>query len=947
MKKSIFIKIFISALLVLLLLADTGLAAEGSGDVYYSDLFYGYSPNYLKSEYLTSYAQDSAAIMSRVFNDYVDSPAFIWTEISTAINSATDARTLIELISDASGISDYNYSNALNKANEELVKELLSDKELAGVSAVYAKGGKITKKAENIAKLYEEFQENFEVYQLTDEQIISEYYAAISHSGIYENLSTTQIKVYTQVLLPNIEPVKEALGVGTTALEACSAFALALLAEDIRMEIIDDIAVAATPETVLHDGMKRLQSQLNDGWSSYMYENYLKDELISELYSVFTKKITGSLTAYGFVTSLLKVASWVSFDVLFNVPDLEDIMVQSVLASYSGSLYQILQQKILAFDSSVTTTEIFGYENCFCVYAAATALGLEASEKLALASNEEDLESVLYRASSFTYGSYIEMVKAELRLIEKGQRELKSVQQFAEKLPVSICDPSDEIVPSGVYMFDGAVQGDVELLYHYDYNTLEAVDDLYCPADDAVINGSLTAYILSMSDVSLEIKGDLMIDESLRLEQTRLTAGGDMKTSALLFNNASAEIKGNVEFQWENGNRFAMTHRDDYLLVHGSFTGNYWGDDLNVGTVEVKGDFTGWNYNPRGEHVTVLSGEEKQTVSGYFGTVYLNNPDIFFDGEIQHLIQHLILQQDYVLNQDVNADVLYLNGYNLTVNGDMLVGCYDDHENGLFVNGGKLTVNGDLTVSGKDLSVQHGQVEVKGDLEICGYSVGCLYMGYDDDYVLVHGDFSCTDANLRGGRLELKGDFYSKGFYNYDYSDHAVIFSGTDEQIVSFYKADNDNTFGTVYLNNPNVVFATSVYDLKLQQNYAHSRNLTVTNMLDLNGYTLTVFGELKRKLTYTNGGMLINVYANEDNLEISAEYDGIRQVNFVLASYDDEGRMNELSVNAFVFSWDHEKDVYSLSLWDDCAKVKVFVLDGDFLPIAPCYVVKERQNSV
>ena len=74
---------------------------EDDTQIYYSDLFYGYSHLYLNSDSLYNYAMDTAKGMMSICDDYIDSPSFFWTTVSSTISSPTDPVVMLQWMSDA------------------------------------------------------------------------------------------------------------------------------------------------------------------------------------------------------------------------------------------------------------------------------------------------------------------------------------------------------------------------------------------------------------------------------------------------------------------------------------------------------------------------------------------------------------------------------------------------------------------------------------------------------------------------------------------------------------------------------------------------------------------------------------------------------------------------------------------------------------------------------
>ena len=121
--------------------------------IYYSDLFYGYDSEYLESAKLQKHYGEVSGQMAKVFNEYIDSPAFTWTGIKTSISAATDFETFLKLLTDAYGDEHgATYYDGMDAANADFVKEMMGQTRLSEAEAYYGKCGKISKKAKDLLK---------------------------------------------------------------------------------------------------------------------------------------------------------------------------------------------------------------------------------------------------------------------------------------------------------------------------------------------------------------------------------------------------------------------------------------------------------------------------------------------------------------------------------------------------------------------------------------------------------------------------------------------------------------------------------------------------------------------------------------------------------------------------------------------------------------------------
>ena len=221
------------------------------------------------------------------------------------------------------------------------------------------------------------------------------------------------------------------------------------------------------------------------------------------------------------------------------------------------------------------------------------------------------------------------------------------------------------------------------------------------------------------------------------------------------------------------------------------------------------------------------------------------------------------IKQSLYINGSTN-----LNGYKLSVNGDVWLNSQ------LEINRGKLNVSGDFNVARNNNSDR---------------SKGYITMKYSEDYILVNGDMLFFSDNnyskFTDGTLEIKGDFtqkYDSKANNFCASgNHSVILNGNALQKISFKSKESKFNFLEIKnTSDEGVVFVTEFtanniitngcniqyYDpnkddriLKSDKNIDGDL-LINDDILDLNGHTLTVTGNLIHSggTININGGELI-----------------------------------------------------------------------------------------
>ncbi|TYQ15580.1 UNVERIFIED_CONTAM: fibronectin type III domain protein [Acetivibrio alkalicellulosi] len=363
---------------------------------------------------------------------------------------------------------------------------------------------------------------------------------------------------------------------------------------------------------------------------------------------------------------------------------------------------------------------------------------------------------------------------------------------------------------------------------------------------NAEVNWEIWPYDLSIEDNrtmqnDMAIEGNFYIrNGTFNLNEKKLTIKGNLIHSrgTLNINGGELIVKGDYRIQTENVNNqgditygdadyayLFMDKADGYICVEGNFiTQSYFVNNnrITAGVLEVKGDFVQrthrWNrdeFIASGSHRTILSGESLQTVTiqtpqSRFNILEIQNYSeegiefnqalnastfidngckIKFPGEEQLTGWKLLSDQDYDGNLYLGAGVLDLDGYVLTVHGDLIQsgGVMD-------INGGQLIVKGDYKI----------QTEIPtNDEKIYIYSNGYLKMTHEDDVVRVEGDFVTQSQYshldyLKEGILEVAGDFIQKihsAQNNFRSTDnHKVVLNGDSLQRISFESSASSNS---------------------------------------------------------------------------------------------------------------------------------------------------------
>ena len=241
----------------------------------------------------------------------------------------------------------------------------------------------------------------------------------------------------------------------------------------------------------------------------------------------------------------------------------------------------------------------------------------------------------------------------------------------------------------------------------------------------------------------------------------------------------------------------------------------------------------------------------------------------------------------------------------LTLSDDMEV--YGDvylKKGTLNLNGYNLTVNGNLYQEGGSLLVKKGTLEVEGNYYIAniseseageeeyGSSQGTLKMMYGEDKVVIHGDFMTKSSYshstyLTAGTMYVSGDFRQciGVSVNFDSSDqHKVVLNGTEPQKIEI--DDPNSGFATLDIENSNPItvkgylradiLETELNKINIESDGMRLVQTTMSDDVEINGdvylgysgavnlkgHKLTVYGNIyhdKRELIIAKGTLEVN----------------------------------------------------------------------------------------
>lgn len=216
---------------------------------------------------------------------------------------------------------------------------------------------------------------------------------------------------------------------------------------------------------------------------------------------------------------------------------------------------------------------------------------------------------------------------------------------------------------------------------------------------------------------------------------------------------------------------------------------------------------------------TTYNINELESASEYFIVVGAYDSDGKLLLESNELCAHtnLTLTSNYALTKDICAANIYVNSGTFNLNGYTL------------------TVDGDVWLSGGYLNVNKGKLYIGGDFNLkrtnYSYGDGYLTMQNAEDYILVNGNMNILSrynySALTAGTIEIKGDF-THNYYHNSYQNnfhcggsHKVVFSGEKLQTVSF--ASTQSQFNILEITKPfdvGYVFSDNAQWNELVENY-------------------------------------------------------------------------------------------------------------------------------
>ena len=403
---------------------------------------------------------------------------------------------------------------------------------------------------------------------------------------------------------------------------------------------------------------------------------------------------------------------------------------------------------------------------------------------------------------------------------------------------------------------------------------------------DETVNGDLYISEIDLKGHKLTVNGNLQLRNKITLNGGELYIAGDY--------NAAIPVTNSDGTTGYTGGYLDMGNVNDKVTVDGDFNTYRDNDNLDFGTIEIKGNLNDYycygnnNYTYNGLYSDgtkfIFSGKGKQTINATDGYIYFQKVD-FVDTKNREIVVnceiYIELCRDTYITGD-NATVSgNLNGYALNVSKNLTV------NDTLDIQGGCLNVKGDLYNYG-EINLGSGSLIVNGnynaykstsdtDGTVTYSNGGYLHMGNINDKVTVDGDFNTyydyEGSGLLGfGTIEIKGDL--NDYTNYDGSSYGLysegtkfIFSGTGKQTIT--AKDGYIKFENVEFVNKDTTGSIEFDNTKISCHIEKDETVTTENLdissMSLNGHKLTVNGNLKLWSDLSLGGGELYITGNYD----------------------------------------------------------------------------------
>ena len=352
--------------------------------IFYSDLFYGY-PYYLANDsYFKDYSTSTKAIYNGVLSSYQNSSLVVGTGLEHALDTITSPTEITKLITDTLGLTEFSYNDALDAANDEFVRNILSESSAYDTEKAFGKTASFCNKINAITTKFNKLGLESENGQIsyTAEYYVQEAFDYLQDQGFLDFISDGMLTDLWVEINSSDFSLNSCFNLASTEIDIAKALVTSIMMEDHRLEIINEIISTQSNNTVLKQGMTRLKSQLQGSFVSYFIKNYLTEKLADKVFGEIDKMIVNAVSGKE-ISALLGIAK-MAFNTVVEVPSFEDVLKWQVLICYSNDLADAIPNLAASFSNGpFLSNEIIKYENMFTAYDAINKAAMSASESVA------------------------------------------------------------------------------------------------------------------------------------------------------------------------------------------------------------------------------------------------------------------------------------------------------------------------------------------------------------------------------------------------------------------------------------------------------------------------------------------------------------------------------------------------------------------------------------
>ena len=511
--------------------------------------------------------------MNQISVDYLHSINAVYSGMETFVDYITGAKSIsrlptlmvqLDYIDPNGNLVPYTYiegTNALDMANEVFATELLKiganhskvSEDSTFIEWIKQTGdsdiasGTMYSVASDATALLD-FIDNYDYTD--DETFISDFIIEIQENNCFSTFNNNVgkwMKEFFEVCSDYLgDKPSEITGDVLELSNIAEGLVKSLTIDQLRVCIVDDILSTQERGSLLYSGMKRLKTQMiENSVTKYLEEattGYLQDKIIEVFFEHFVDPTKTFRSILNFANSLV-------FDMSLQVPDLDDIMTQTVLVEYASDLYNGLARQQGLFLKQFDTKEIDKYEMVAKAYFAISQKALDMSQQFLEPNNIVGVvHSAIYLpqltewiSSDYNYDNYLQETKSNI--IESIHNDEVMITYY----PSWVCTEITTIKNSS----DNTNDVDLYFLNWKFYGNVKIEDSLFSfPTDSPItINGNIvleSSTLYLSEDSQIHITGNFSkkgTSYSYLSNQGELVIDGNLSCNFLKMNDANAILK--------------------------------------------------------------------------------------------------------------------------------------------------------------------------------------------------------------------------------------------------------------------------------------------------------------------------------------------------------------------------------------------------------------------